>query len=377
MTQSPSGAARIITHGCRSNLAEADALGRWAPAGVTLINSCAVTAEAVSDARKAAKLALKAGGDVWLTGCAAVVAPDRFLDLGARIVAKPDLPAASTRRSRAFVSIQDGCDHACTFCVTRIARGRARSAPLPDIVAAVGRQVESGAAEVVLTGVDATSWGPDLGAGLKLPDLVEALLREVPGLKRLRLSTLDPGEIDDRLVALFADPRLMPHVHLSLQSGDALVLKRMRRRHTPTQALRLVSRLKSVRPEIAVGADLIAGFPTEGEAAHANSLAAIADLDIVHAHVFPYSPRPGTAAARMPQVPPGRARERARELRALSAARRDRWLRTLVGTAQETVSEGDRGLTPGFAELRYRAPRPRGMLVLATPESISDGLLME
>jgi threonylcarbamoyladenosine tRNA methylthiotransferase MtaB len=344
---------------------------------VTVINSCAVTAEAVADARKAAKVALREASEVWMTGCAAAVAPARFSDLAVRIVEKPRVAAATTHRSRGFLAIQDGCDHVCTFCVTRLARGPSRSSPVADVVAAARRLFEAGATEIVLTGVDSTSWGSDLSPGLSLSYLVERVLVEVPELPRLRLSTLDPAEVDDRLVASFADPRLMPHVHLSLQSGDALVLKRMRRRHAPEDAVRIVERLKAVRPDIAIGADLIAGFPTEGEAAHARSMAALEACDIVHAHVFPYSPRPGTPAARMPQVPPAIARARAAALRYAAAARKARWLQSLCTIPQETVSEGARGLTPGYAEVRYRFPRPRGALVVVQPSLCSDGMLVE
>jgi threonylcarbamoyladenosine tRNA methylthiotransferase MtaB len=237
--------------------------------------------------------------------------------------------------------------------------------------------VAAGANEIVLTGVDSTSWGRDLAPGLGLSRLVERVLDDVPDLRRLRLSTLDPAEVDDRLVACFAEPRIMPHVHLSLQSGDALVLKRMRRRHAPGDAVRLVARLKAVRPDVAIGADLIAGFPTEGEAAHRRSLAALEACDTVHAHVFPYSPRPGTAAARMPQTPAAVARERAAELRAAAAARKAHWLRGLCGTVQETVSEGAKGYTPAFAEVRYRHPRPRGALIPVVPALTLDGMLGE
>lgn len=368
--------ATVITHGCRANRAEAEALARWAGPGRTVINSCAVTAGAVRDARAAAKRALGGGGEVWVTGCAAVVAPERFADLAVRLVAKPLLAAPATLGARGFVAVQDGCAHACTFCVTRLARGAARSAPVEAVVEAVSALVSRGAREVVLTGVDLCGWGADLPGAPRLGTLVEAVLARVPALPRLRLSTLDPAAVDDRLVALFAEPRLMPHAHLSLQSGDDLVLKRMRRRHLLADARRLVARLKTGRPDIAIGADLIAGFPTEGEAAHRASLAALAALDIVHAHVFPYSPRPGTAAARMPQVPPAEARRRAAELRAAASARQQAWLAGFVGQTLEVVSEGAVGLAPHFAEVRLAAPLPRGALARVTVRAVSDGRLV-
>ncbi len=370
--------ASVITHGCRANLAEAETLARWAGAGRTIINSCAVTAAAVRDARAAAKRALAdaGAGEVWVTGCAAEAAPERFADLPVRLVAKPGTPAMATLNARGFVAIQDGCDHGCTFCITRLARGPARSAPVAAVVAAVAGLVARGAREVVLTGVDCCGWGADLPGAPRLGTLVEAVLAEVPDLPRLRLSTLDPAAVDDRLVALFAEPRLMPHAHLSLQSGDDLVLKRMRRRHLLADAARLVARLKAARPDIAVGADLIAGFPTEGEAAHRASLAAIDALDLVDAHVFPYSPRPGTAAARMPQVAPARARARAAELRARVAARRGRWLRGFVGTRVEVVAEGARGLSPHFARVRLAAPLARGALAVVQVRGAKGGELV-
>ncbi|WP_448583049.1 radical SAM protein [Thermaurantiacus sp.] len=352
--------AAVITHGCRANLAEADLLARWAGPGRTVINSCAVTAAAVSDARAAARRASRAGGEVWVTGCAAEVAPERFADLPVRLLPKPWQPAMATLRSRGFVNIEDGCDHRCTFCVTRLARGRARSAPLATVVETVAGLVARGAAEVVLTGVDICGWGRDLPGAPRLGVLVEAVLTHVPALPRLRLSTLDPAAVDDGLIALFAETRLMPYAHLSLQSGDDLVLKRMRRRHGLADAVRLVGELKAVRPDIAISADLIAGFPTESEAAHRASLAALDALDLVDAHVFPYSPRPGTAAARMPQVAPALARARAAELRAHVALRRARWLGAFVGTEVEIVAEGAIGLSPHAVRVRLAMPRPAG-----------------
>ncbi len=265
--------AKVITLGCRANLAEAEALADWAGEGRTVVNSCAVTAEAVRDARKAVKQAVRQaggqGGDVWVTGCAAATVPERFADLPVRIVEKPFWEGVGTLRSRGFVNIQDGCNHECTFCITRLARGRARSAPLDAVVARVSALVARGAVEIVLTGVDAASWGQDLPGRPPLSALVARVLEAVPALPRLRLSTLDPAAIDDGLIALFAHTsRLMPHVHLSLQSGDELILKRMRRRHGPDRALKLVERLRAARPELALGADVIAGFPTEAEGAH-------------------------------------------------------------------------------------------------------------
>jgi threonylcarbamoyladenosine tRNA methylthiotransferase MtaB len=371
-----SGRATVVTHGCRSNLAEADALARHWGGGVTVINSCAVTGEAVRDARAAARAAITSGA-VVLTGCAATIAPERFRDLPVRIVpnaAKLSAPWGSTRRSRGFVAVQDGCDHHCTFCVTRLARGSSRSRPVRAVVDEVARMAEAGVAEVVLTGIDATGYAD---GAQRLGHLVQAILARVPALPRLRLSSLDCAEVDDALVEAFAEPRLMPHVHLSLQSGDPLILKRMRRRHAPGDAIRLVERLQRIRPEIAFGADLIAGFPTEGEAAHRASLSLLESCDIVHAHVFPYSPRPGTAAARMPQIAPPLVRARAAALRARASERRRRWLEGLAGRPTEVVSEGPRGIAPQGHFVRFASPRPQGARETLCPSHIIEEQLAE
>ena len=265
---------------------------------------------------------------------------------------------AFANHARAFVGVQTGCDHSCTFCAIPAGRGASRSTPISaQAVERIAALVEAGHREVILTGVDLTSFTPSLGA------LVEAILRDVPALARLRLSSLDSIEIDDRLFALVTqEPRVAPHLHLSLQHGDDLILKRMKRRHSRAQAVALVARLKAARPDIAIGADLIAGFPTEDAAAFANTLALLDDCDIVHAHVFPYSPREGTPAARMPQVPPALRRERAERLRMAAAERKAGWLQSLVGTEQQLVVErpGDRGHAGNFAEVRLTAPHPVG-----------------
>ncbi|MFN7175431.1 MAG: radical SAM protein [Thermaurantiacus sp.] len=375
-----SGRATVITHGCRSNLAEADALSRRWGEGATVINSCAVTAEAVRAARAAARAAARSGGAVVLTGCAATIAPDRFRDLPVRLVPNAaKLGRANwgeTLLSRGFLAVQDGCDHVCTFCVTRLARGPSRSRPLAAVVGEVARMADAGVAELVLTGIDTTSYSDGM---FRLGDLVQAILVQVPHLPRLRLSSLDCAEVDGdgALLEAFTEPRLMPHIHLSLQSGDPLMLKRMRRRHAPADAVRLVERLKMLRPEIAIGADLIAGFPTEGAAAHSASLALVGACDIVHAHIFPYSPRPGTAAARMPQVPPALARARAAELREVAAEHRRRWLERLPGLPVEVVSEGARGIAPQGHFVRFASARPRGARVIARPDRVEREQLAE
>ncbi|QMW24646.1 MiaB/RimO family radical SAM methylthiotransferase [Sandaracinobacteroides saxicola] len=400
--------SNVVTQGCRLNLAQADALAALS-AGRTVINSCAVTAEAVRDARAAAKRALRdhPGADIIVTGCAAEVEPQRFADLPVRLIgnrAKFDpfswratetgqsssptwgggdsrqragggLPAwpnalATTARARGFVAVQDGCDHRCTFCIIAPARGPARSAPIETVVAAVTRLVEQGVNEIVLTGVDVTSWGQDLPGSRAFGTLVQALLTRVPALPRLRLSSLDAAEADPALLEALADPRLMPHLHLSLQSGDDLVLKRMKRRHARADAVRLVERIKGIRPDMAFGADIIAGFPTESAEAHAKSLKLLDDCDIVHAHIFAYSPRAGTPAARMPAVPPAVARARAAELRAAAATRHGRWLHQWIGTPLDIVAEGERGWSPHYASVALPAGSPRGAIVRVTPTRI-------
>jgi threonylcarbamoyladenosine tRNA methylthiotransferase MtaB len=380
------GATAVITHGCRSNLAERDALAALAPEGATVINSCAVTAEAVRDARAAARRAARSG-PVFVTGCAATLQPARFADiatvvpnalkLAPSVWNRSSAQPAVTRQSRGFVAVQDGCDHACTFCVTTLARGASRSVPVAEVIAHVRALAGAGIAEVVLTGIDTTSYGQDLTGNPSLGMLVQAILAAVPALPRLRLSSLDAAEADPALLEAFADDRLMPHVHLSLQSGDDLILKRMKRRHSRAEAVALSERLRTVRPDIAIGADLIAGFPTEGEAAHANSRALIADCGLVHAHVFHFSPRPGTAAARMPQVLPAIARTRAAELRTLAAEAQARFASSLIGRPLDIVSEGGQGVTPQGLKLRFRVAHPRGVRVTAQAMDFENGTLVE
>ncbi len=387
--------ATVLTQGCRSNLAEQDALAALAPAGATVINSCAVTAEAVRDARAAARKAARTG-PVYVTGCAATLEPARFADIATIIpnaqklapsAWKRSTPGAApgqglarpavTRQSRGFVAVQDGCDHACTFCVTTLARGASRSVPMDDVVQHVRALADEGVAEVVLTGIDTTSYGEQLPGRPRLGTLVQAILTRVPALPRLRLSSLDAAEADPALLEAFADPRLMPHIHLSLQSGDDLILKRMKRRHSRAQAIALTDALRNRRPDIAIGADLIAGFPTEGEAAHTGSLSLIADCGLVHAHIFPFSPRPGTPAARMPQLPPAVARARAAQLRACAAEAHAAFARSFVGQPLDVISEGGQGITPHGLKLRFREPRARGARLTVVPTGFRDGTLAE
>ena len=372
---------RVITLGCRLNLAESEAIGSMLGGYAVVINSCAVTGEAVKQTRVAIRRARARwpGAELAVTGCAATIDAAGFAAMPEvnRVVpnvaklsphtwavegdTRPREASLPPPRARAFVPVQNGCDHACTFCIIPQGRGPSRSTPVEQVVARVAALVDAGHREVVLTGVDLTSYGPDLPETPTLGRLCARLLRDVPGLARLRLSSIDGQEVDDALIDLIAsEPRMMPHAHLSLQAGSDLTLKRMRRRHSRADAVALVARLKA-RRDVAIGADLIAGFPTETEAMFTDTRALLDDCDIVHAHIFPYSARDGTPAARMPQVAPELRRARAARLREAAAARKGAWLRSLVGTRQAVLVErpGDRGHTPGFAEVRL-PPSPAG-----------------
>ena len=290
----------------------------------------------------------------------------------------PALRAPGTAtHTRAFVTVQNGCDHACTFCVIPQGRGASRSLPVAKVVREIEHHLAAGAKEVVLSGVDLTSWGADLPGAPRLGLLVDAILAACPSLQRLRLSSVDGIEIDPQLFDLIAgEARVMPHLHLSLQHGDDLILKRMKRRHLRGDAAALVAALRARRPEIAIGADLIAGFPTEDDAAHAANLSIIAELDVVHGHVFPYSARPGTPAARMPQNPPATIKARAAELRAAVAAQRARWLARQLGRPIAVLAERDgTGHAPNFARVALPPATPAGTIVNHTPTHIAAGLL--
>jgi len=279
----------------------------------------------------------------------------RVSDIMAVRETAPHLVTGFAERSRAFVEVQNGCDHRCTFCIIPFGRGNSRSVPAGLVVDRIKALVDEGHREVVLTGVDVTSYGPDLPGSPTLGQLIERILRHVPRLPRLRLSSLDCIEMDERLFELAAgEPRFMPHLHMSFQAGDDLILKRMKRRHSRAQAIETVMRLKARRPEIAIGADLIAGFPTETDAMHDNSLRLVDECDIVMGHIFPYSPKRGTPAARMPQVAPGVVKRRARALRGACAARRAAWLEWLVGTTQRVLVEraDGSGHAENFAPVR-------------------------
>ncbi len=381
----------IISLGCRLNIAESETIrGLVAGRDMVVVNSCAVTNTAVRETRDRIRRARRdrPGAEIVVTGCAAQIDPSGFAampevdrvignvdkltpaawasaepvvvgDIMAVRDTAPHLAEAFTPafsgHARAFVEVQNGCDHRCTFCAIPFGRGNSRSVPAGAVIDRIGALVEAGHREVVLTGVDLTSYGPDLPGAPTLGMLVERILRHVPALERLRLSSLDGIEIDGRLFDLLTgEKRIMPHVHLSLQAGDDMVLKRMKRRHSRQQSVALVERLKRARGDIAIGADLIAGFPTEDDAMAANTLALIGDCDIVHAHIFPYSERDGTPAARMPQVATPVRKARAAALRAAAAERRRAWLASLVGSTQQILVErpGDRGHAANFADVR-------------------------
>lgn len=385
----------VISLGCRLNLSESEDLRRMlgAERDLVVINSCAVTSEAVRQTRQAIRRARKANpaARLLVTGCAAeveraalgampevdgLIANTAKLDPRSWNVAPaPDAPPS--QHTRAFIAVQNGCDHACTFCVIPQGRGPSRSVPVAEVLRDADRHLAGGGRELVLTGVDLTSWGHDLPGAPGLGVLVAALLDAFPALPRLRLSSLDGVEIDAQLFELLAgEARVMPHVHLSLQHGNDLILKRMKRRHSRADAVDLVGRLKARRPEIAIGADLIAGFPTEDAAAHADNLSIIAELGVVHGHVFPYSPRPGTPAARMPQLDAAVIKTRAADLRAAVAATRAQWLSRLIAQPQQVLAERDgTGHAENFARVRLAPHITAGTIVTVIPDRITEGLL--
>jgi threonylcarbamoyladenosine tRNA methylthiotransferase MtaB len=351
-----------ITLGCRLNFAESETIARTATADEdwVVINSCAVTNEAVRHTRQAIRRAHRErpSAKILVTGCAAELDPASFGAMAgvSRVVGNAGklnslaandamAPAGFHGHVRSFVAVQTGCDHRCTFCSIWKARGPSRSLPFELIRDAVSREIDRGSSEIVLTGVDITDYDGGIGK------LCQRLLAAEPRLERLRLSSLDGVEMDEALFELIAgEPRLLPHFHLSLQAGDDMILKRMKRRHTRADAVRTVERIKAARPDATIGADLIAGFPTETEEVALNSLKLLDDCDIIAAHVFPFSPRPSTPAARMPQLPRELVKARAARLRQAAAERRRRWLESLIGTAQPVLVESEgKGHADNFA----------------------------
>jgi threonylcarbamoyladenosine tRNA methylthiotransferase MtaB len=393
----------VITFGCRLNAHESDqAKARAEADGLTdavIFNTCAVTSEAVRQARQAIRKARRARPDAKLvvTGCAAQIDPEAFaampeidLVLGndrkaeagayadfsarvkvgdimtsralARILPTESQPA---QRARAYVEVQNGCDHRCTFCIIPFGRGNSRSVEAAEVVRRVRTLTDQGYKEVVLTGVDLTAWGQDFAEQPLLGDLVARILSDVPDLPRLRLSSIDAAEIDPALLRCLAEePRLMPHLHLSLQHGDDMILKRMKRRHSRADALRLIDRVRSVRPETAFGADLIAGFPTETDAMFANTLSLVEEAGLAYVHAFPFSPRPGTPAARMPQLGSATIKARAQRLRAAGDAALARHLDYQIGRVVSAIVErSGRARAEDFTEVAFSGEAAPGEIV--------------
>ncbi len=390
----------FLTLGCRLNAYESEVMrGHAEAAGLTdavIVNTCAVTSEAVRQARQAIRRARRERPDasIIVTGCAAQIDPTSFAEMPevTRVIGNAEKMKAETfigldiaetprvqvndimsvretaahlvdgidGRARAFVQVQTGCDHRCTFCIIPYGRGNSRSVPAGEVVDQVRRLVGTGHYEIVLTGVDLTSWGADLPNSPKLGNLVARILKLVPDLKQLRLSSIDAIEIDEALFDLIAhEPRIAPHLHLSFQSGDDMILKRMKRRHSRADAINLCNRLRAARPEIAFGADLIAGFPTETDEMFANTLASVDECGIDYLHVFPYSPRPQTPAAKMPQVARDVVKARAARLREKGVERLSLRLDRHAGQAvMALVESGNRARLPDFAPVRIEGISP-------------------
>ncbi len=390
----------VVTFGCRLNIHESEVIRRETAAvglaDTIVINTCAVTAEAVRKARQTIRKLRreKPGARIVVTGCAAQTEPEIFAvmpevdrvigneeklrpETWARTekVAVSDIMTATTStlhpidgiegHTRAFVQIQNGCDHRCTFCIIPYGRGNSRSAPMGDVVNQVRRLVARGYREVVLTGVDITSYGSNLPGAPKLGRLVKQILMHVPELERLRLSSIDSVEVDiDLLDALAREARLMPHLHLSLQAGDDLVLKRMKRRHLRADAIAFCDQVRRLRPDMVFGGDIIAGFPTETEEMFRRSLDLVDECGLTHLHVFPFSARPGTPAARMPQVPGDVVKERARLLREKGEGALRRYLDAEVGLQRRVLTEaGGIGRTEHFTPVRLPTGTASGLML--------------
>uniref|UniRef100_UPI0040483502 tRNA (N(6)-L-threonylcarbamoyladenosine(37)-C(2))- methylthiotransferase MtaB n=1 Tax=Yoonia sp. TaxID=2212373 RepID=UPI0040483502 len=408
-------------HGCRLNAYETEAMKELAgAAGVQnaiIVNTCAVTAEAVRKAKQDIRKQRRANPEaqIIVTGCAAQTEPKTFSDMPEVNVVlgntekmnpatwaglAPDLIGQTEpvqvddimsvtetaghlidgfgTRSRAYVQVQNGCDHRCTFCIIPYGRGNSRSVPAGVVVDQIKRLVDKGYQEVVLTGVDLTSWGADLPAAPKLGDLVMRILRLIPGLPRLRISSIDSIEVDENLMcAIATEPRLMPHLHLSLQHGDDMILKRMKRRHLRDDAIKFCEEASKLRPDMTYGADIIAGFPTETEAMFQNSLALVEDCDLTWLHVFPYSARIGTPAARMPAVNGGLIKERAARLRFAGERQVTAHLTAQIGKTHQVLMENPRmGRTEQFTEVCFETDQPESRIVAATIAGIRGGQLL-
>ncbi|MBN8940538.1 MAG: tRNA (N(6)-L-threonylcarbamoyladenosine(37)-C(2))-methylthiotransferase MtaB [Rhizobiales bacterium] len=405
----------VVTFGCRLNTSESEVMQKLASeAGLgeaIIVNTCAVTAEATRQARQTIRRMKRENptARIVVTGCAAQTEPEMFAEMAEvdrvigndekmkaaawsetrKVLARgPDFGVAATEkvavndimavreqalhlvdgltgRSRAFVQVQNGCDHRCTFCIIPYGRGNSRSVPMGEVVAQVRRLSENGYREVVLTGVDITSYGQGLPGEPKLGALVKAILKHVPELERLRISSIDSVEADaDLFDVIGGEARFMPHLHLSLQAGDDMVLKRMKRRHLRGDAIAFCQQVRRLRPDMVFGADIIAGFPTETEEMFARSLDIVAECDLTHLHVFPFSARPGTPAARMPQVPREIVKERARRLRSRGEAALTAHLDGMVGRPFQVLTETrDLGRTQHFTPVRFKSPVEPGEIV--------------
>ncbi|MFN3722950.1 MAG: tRNA (N(6)-L-threonylcarbamoyladenosine(37)-C(2))-methylthiotransferase MtaB [Paracoccaceae bacterium] len=409
----------FATHGCRLNAYESEAMRELAQAaglqGAVIVNTCAVTAEAVRKAKQEIRRLSREnpGAPVIVTGCAAQTEPETFAAMAevTRVIGNhekmqaetwaglarsdllgPDFVGQTERvqvddimsvretaghlidgfgRHRAYVQVQNGCDHRCTFCIIPYGRGNSRSVPAGVVIDQIKRLVDKGFNEVVLTGVDLTSWGADLPATPRLGDLVMRILRLVPDLPRLRISSIDSIEADDNLMlAIATEPRLMPHLHLSLQAGDDMILKRMKRRHLRDDAIRFCEDARRLRPDLVFGADIIAGFPTETEAMFDNSLKLVDDCGLTFLHVFPFSPRKGTPAARMPQLKGPEIKDRAARLRAKGQEALQNHLQSQIGQSHHILMEGPRmGRTGQFTEVDFATDQPEGQIIRAQIKS--------
>ena len=406
----------FATLGCRLNAYETEAMREMADAAglgdAVIVNTCAVTAEAVRKSQKEIRRLRRENPSarVIVTGCAAQTEPERFAGMpevdmvvgntekmqpetwakAAMGVTEPvqvdDIMSVTETaghlidgfgRHRAYVQIQNGCDHRCTFCIIPYGRGNSRSVPAGVVVDQIKRLVERGFNEVVLTGVDLTSWGADLPAKPRLGDLVRRILKLVPLLPRLRISSIDSIEVDEGLMeAIATEQRLMPHLHLSLQAGDDMILKRMKRRHHRDDAIRFCEEARRLRPDMTFGADIIAGFPTETEPMFENSLRLVDECGLTWLHVFPYSPRPGTPAARMPQVHGDVIRNRAARLRQAGSSAIRRHLEAQVGATAKVLMETPRmGRTETFSEVVFEVDQPEGAIVAARITGVAGSAL--
>ena len=405
--------------GCRLNAYESEVMrGHAAAAGLddaVIVNTCAVTAEAVRQAAQTIRKLRRESPQarIIVTGCAAQIEPERFagmpevdavignadkmradtfrslsLDDSPRVLVNDIMSVRETAhamidgfgsRARAYVQVQNGCDHRCTFCIIPFGRGPSRSVPAGEIVAQVRRLVEAGYPEIVLTGVDMTSYGRDLPGAMTLGLLVRHILRHVPELRRLRLSSIDQVEADAHLMdAIAQEPRLMPHLHLSLQSGDDMILKRMKRRHVRADAIKFCQEVRRLRPDMVFGADLIAGFPTETDAMFANSVGLVEDCGLTFLHVFPYSRRNGTPAARMPQVAGPEIKARAARLRQKGERALSGYLQSQIGREVELLMERNEiGRTPGFAEVKLNRSGAGAGDLVSVRVTRSDGVRLQ